>query len=91
MIPYITFHLAKNNEDMYLFSPYDIERCYGVPMSEISITKKYSEMVNNKNIRKQKINAREFFLTLAEIQFKSGYPYILFENNANRLNRIWPD
>ncbi|MFV9997901.1 MAG: hypothetical protein AB8W37_08280 [Arsenophonus endosymbiont of Dermacentor nuttalli] len=91
MIPYITFHLAKNNEDMYLFSPYDIERCYGVPMSEISITEKYSEMVNNKNIRKQKINAREFFLTLAEIQFKSGYPYILFENNANRLNRIWPD
>lgn len=89
VIPDITFHLAKNNQDMYLFSPYDIERCYGVPMSEIAITEKYSEMVNNKNIRRQKINAREFFLTLAEIQFESGYPYILFEDNANRLNPIY--
>ncbi|WGL99072.1 class 1b ribonucleoside-diphosphate reductase subunit alpha [Arsenophonus sp. aPb] len=89
VIPDITFHLAKNNQDMYLFSPYDIEHCYGVPMSEINVTEKYSEMVNNKNIRKQKINAREFFLTLAEIQFESGYPYILFEDNANRLNPIY--
>ncbi len=28
VIPDITFHLAKNNQDIYLFSPYDIERCY---------------------------------------------------------------
>ncbi|MFP3019659.1 MAG: class 1b ribonucleoside-diphosphate reductase subunit alpha [Arsenophonus sp.] len=89
VIPDITFHLAKNNQNMYLFSPYDIERCYGVPMSEINITKKYLEMVNNKNIRKKKINARKFFLILAEIQFESGYPYILFEDNANLLNPIY--
>ncbi|MGP1953284.1 MAG: class 1b ribonucleoside-diphosphate reductase subunit alpha [Arsenophonus sp. ET-KM2-MAG3] len=89
VIPDITFHLAKNNQDMYLFSPYDIQRCYGVSMSEINITEKYSEMVNNKNIHKQKISARKFFLILAEIQFESGYPYILFEDNANRLNPIY--
>ncbi|MFP3014360.1 MAG: class 1b ribonucleoside-diphosphate reductase subunit alpha [Arsenophonus sp.] len=88
VIPDITFHLAKKNQDMYLFSPYDIEQHYTVPMSEINITEKYAEMVNNKNIRKQKINAREFFFILAEIQFESGYPYILFEDNANRLNPI---
>lgn len=28
--------LARKNEDMYLFSPYDVERVYGVPFSEIS-------------------------------------------------------
>ncbi|NIA75526.1 class 1b ribonucleoside-diphosphate reductase subunit alpha [Providencia rettgeri] len=88
VIPDITFQLAKDNQDMYLFSPYDIERIYGVPMSEISVTEKYHEMVNNKGIKKYKINAREFFQTLAEIQFESGYPYILFEDTANRANPI---
>ncbi|EEG84186.1 putative ribonucleoside-diphosphate reductase, alpha subunit [Proteus penneri ATCC 35198] len=88
VIPDITFELAKRNEDMYLFSPYDVERVYGVPMSEISISEKYSEMVNNAQIRKKKIKAREFFQTLAEIQFESGYPYIMFEDAVNRANPI---
>ncbi|SUC26053.1 Ribonucleoside-diphosphate reductase subunit alpha [Providencia rustigianii] len=88
VIPDITFQLAKNNEDMYLFSPYDVQREYGVAMSEISVSEKYHEMVNNKAIKKFKINAREFFQTIAEIQFESGYPYILFEDTANRENPI---
>ncbi|MBM7824397.1 ribonucleoside-diphosphate reductase alpha chain [Arcanobacterium pluranimalium] len=88
VIPDITFDLAKRNADMYLFSPYDVERVYGVPFTEISVTEKYEEMVNDKRIRKSKINARHFFQTLAEIQFESGYPYILFEDTVNRLNPI---
>lgn len=88
VIPDITFELAKNNDYMYLFSPYDVERVYGVPFSEISVTEKYEEMVENKRIRKKKIKAREFFTTLAEIQFESGYPYIMFEDNVNKANAI---
>ncbi len=30
----------------------------------------------------------KIFQTLAEIQFESGYPYILFEDTANRANPI---
>ncbi|MCX2699137.1 MULTISPECIES: class 1b ribonucleoside-diphosphate reductase subunit alpha [Ochrobactrum] len=88
VIPDITFELAKNDEDMYLFSPYDVERVYGVPMTEISITEKYREMVDDGRIRKKKINARDFFQVLAEIQFESGYPYIMFEDTVNRANPI---
>ena len=32
VVPDITFELAKNGEDMYLFSPYDVEKVYGVPV-----------------------------------------------------------
>jgi len=74
VIPDITFELAKKNEDMYLFSPYDVERVYGVPFSEISVTEKYHEMVDDGRIRKSKINARQFFQTIAELQFESGNP-----------------
>ena len=88
VIPDITFELAKNNEDMYLFSPYDVERVYGVPFADISVTEKYYEMVDDARIRKHKIKAREFFQTLAELQFESGYPYIMFEDTVNRANPI---
>ena len=88
VIPDITFHLAKRNEDMYLFSPYEVERVYGEPFSEISVSEKYYEMVDDKRIRKYKINAREFFQTLAELQFESGYPYIVFEDTVNKANPI---
>ncbi len=88
VIPDVTFELAKNGEDMYLFSPYDVERVYGVPFGDISVTEKYREMVDDPRIKKTKINAREFFQTLAEIQFESGYPYIMFEDTVNKANPI---
>ncbi|MDP7729357.1 MULTISPECIES: class 1b ribonucleoside-diphosphate reductase subunit alpha [Mycobacterium] len=88
VIPDITFELAKKNEDMYLFSPYDVERVYGTAFADISITEKYYEMVDDGRIRKTKIKAREFFQTLAELQFESGYPYIMFEDTVNRANPI---
>ncbi|AMB59549.1 class 1b ribonucleoside-diphosphate reductase subunit alpha [Microterricola viridarii] len=88
VVPDITFELAKNDEDMYLFSPYDVERVYGVPFADISVTEKYREMVDNPAIKKSKIKAREFFQTLAEIQFESGYPYIMYEDTVNAANPI---
>ncbi|AMY68012.1 class 1b ribonucleoside-diphosphate reductase subunit alpha [Frigidibacter mobilis] len=88
VIPDITFDLAKRNEDMYLFSPHDVQKVYGVAFSEISVTEKYAEMVDDPRIRKTKIKAREFFQILAEIQFESGYPYIMFEDTVNRANPV---
>jgi len=88
VIPDITFELAKKNEDMYLFSPYDVARVYGVPFAEVNVTEKYHEMVDDGRIKKKKIKAREFFQTLAEIQFESGYPYVMFEDTVNRANPI---
>ena len=88
VIPDITFELAKKDEDMYLFSPYDVERVYGVPFADISVSEKYQEMVDDPRIKKSKMKARDFFQTLAEIQFESGYPYIMFEDTVNRANAI---
>lgn len=84
----ITLKLAAENKDMYLFSPYDVEREYGKPFVEVSITENYDDMVNNPNITKKKMKARRFFQELAEVQFESGYPYLLFEDNANKGNPL---
>ena len=88
VIPDITFELARKNEPMYLFSPYDVERVYGVPFAYISVTEKYHEMVDDARIHKTRIDAREFFQTLAELQFESGYPYLMFEDTVNKANPI---
>ena len=88
VIPDITIELAKTNEDMYLFSPYDVERVYGKPMSDISITEIYHQLVDDPRIRKSKIKARELFEKIAELQFESGYPYIVYEDTVNKENPI---
>ena len=86
VIPDIAFHLAKENKEMALFSPYDIEKVYGKPMSDISITQEYENLVNNPNISKTFIPARKLFQQIAEVQFESGYPFILFDDIANEKN-----
>src|SRR5699024_6202932 len=88
VVPDVVFEKAAKNEDLYLFSPYDVEREYGVVMSDLSITEHYNEFVENSRITKSKVNARKLLQTIAEVQFESGYPYIMFEDtvNAQHLN-----
>jgi ribonucleoside-diphosphate reductase alpha chain len=88
VIPDITMHLAKDNEDMYLFSPYDVEKVYGVPFGDISVTEKYQEMVDDPRIKKTKIKARDLLQRIAELQFESGYPYIMYEDTVNNENPV---
>ena len=88
VIPDITYELAQRGEDMYLFSPYDVAREYGVPFSEVDVTKEYRSLVENPNIRKKKVNAREFFQTVAELRYESGYPYLLNVDTANMKSNV---
>ena len=39
VVPDKFYELIKNDDIMYLFSPYDGERIYGVPFSYVDITK----------------------------------------------------
>ena len=88
VIPDITFELAKRHERMALFSPYDVERVMGKPFADVPISENYQTMVDDDRIGKTYIDAREFFMTLAELQFESGYPYMVFEDTVNRANPI---
>ncbi|WP_312998759.1 class 1b ribonucleoside-diphosphate reductase subunit alpha [Leclercia sp.] len=88
VIPDITFRLAKENADMALFSPYDVERLYGKPFGDVAVSELYDDLVADARVRKTWLNARDFFQRLAEIQFESGYPYIMYEDTVNRANPI---
>ncbi|APX71612.1 class 1b ribonucleoside-diphosphate reductase subunit alpha [Companilactobacillus allii] len=88
IVPDKYYELVKNNSDMYLFSPYSVERVYGVPFSYIDITKEYDNMVADDRIKKYKINARELEDEISKLQQESGYPYVLNIDTANRDNPI---
>ncbi|WNZ90423.1 class 1b ribonucleoside-diphosphate reductase subunit alpha [Streptococcus iniae] len=87
-VPDKFYELARNNEDMYLFSPYSIEKEYGIPFNYIDITEKYEELVANPNIAKTKIKARDLETEISKLQQESGYPYIINIDTANKANPI---
>lgn len=85
VIPSIFFELIKKDKDIVLFSPYDIKNEYDKRMSEISITDMYYELLDNPRIRKiKKVNARKLYTEIKKSQFESGYPYEMYDDNANK-------
>ncbi|BAP86244.1 ribonucleotide-diphosphate reductase subunit alpha [Paucilactobacillus hokkaidonensis JCM 18461] len=87
-VPDKFYELTEDDADMYLFSPYDVEREYNTPFSYVDITKEYDNMVANDNIKKTKINARELEDEISKLQQESGYPYVINIDTANRDNPI---
>ena len=88
VVPDKFYELIKNDDMMYLFSPYDVERIYGVPFSYVDITKEYENMVNNPEIRKSKLRARDLEQAISKLQQESGYPYIVNIDTVNKANPI---
>ncbi|MBP2100528.1 class 1b ribonucleoside-diphosphate reductase subunit alpha [Enterococcus rivorum] len=88
IVPDKFYELARKNEEMYLFSPYSVEREYGVPFSYVDITEEYDNLVANPNIRKRKIKARDLENEISKLQQESGYPYIINIDTANKSNPI---
>ena len=89
IVPDKFYELIKANADMYLFSPYSVEKEYGKPFSYVDITKEYDNLVANPNIKKYKINARDLENEISKLQQESGYPYIVNIDTANRENPVF--
>lgn len=87
-VPDKFYELARANADMYLFSPWSVEKEYGEPFSYVDITAEYDNLVANPNIRKYKISARELENEISKLQQESGYPYIINVDTANRASAI---
>lgn len=69
----IAYKLAKEDKILYQFSPYDVERVYGMPFGKVDISAEYDNMVNDERIRKvtdpqKQIKARALFQEIAKIQ-----------------------
>ncbi|MCI5775753.1 MAG: class 1b ribonucleoside-diphosphate reductase subunit alpha [Aerococcus sp.] len=88
VVPDKFYELVANDDVMYLFSPYDVERVYGQPFSYVDITEEYDNMVNNSEIKKYRIQARELEMEISRLQQESGYPYVVNIDAVNEANPI---
>ena len=88
IVPDKYYELIAKNDDMFLFSPYDVERIYHKPFSYVDITKDYDKLVNDNRIKKYKIHARDLENEISKLQQESGYPYVINIDTVNRESPI---
>ncbi len=88
LVPDIFMKLVKEGRDMYFFSPKNVYDNYNTHLDEMDLNVMYDELVDNPNIEKKKYDARHLMQTIAITQFESGYPYLVFIDNANNQNPL---
>ncbi|KAB8122091.1 MAG: ribonucleotide-diphosphate reductase subunit alpha [Candidatus Phytoplasma cynodontis] len=86
VIPDKMIELAKNNEEMAIFFPHSVFLEYGLNFVDISVEmdKWYDILLKNPKIEKKFINPRNLLQLIAHLQGESGYPYLMFCDNANK-------
>lgn len=88
IVPDKFIELAKENKHMYQFYPKNVYDNYGIHFEDITthMDKWYDILVNDKNIKKKQTSARKLLQLIAATQGESGYPYLMFVDNANRTH-----
>ncbi|MEC0488056.1 class 1b ribonucleoside-diphosphate reductase subunit alpha, partial [Bacillus glycinifermentans] len=88
VIPDKFIELARDDRDAYVFYPHTVYKEYGEHLDEMDIGEMYDKLVENPNVRKDKINPRQLLEKLAILRSESGYPYIMFEDNVNAAHAL---
>ncbi|MDV3205445.1 MAG: class 1b ribonucleoside-diphosphate reductase subunit alpha [Weeping tea tree witches'-broom phytoplasma] len=80
--------LAKKNQMMATFFPHTVFLEYGTDFADISVEMDqwYDILINNPKVKKKFINPRILLELIARLQGESGYPYLMFCDNANKAN-----
>lgn len=88
IVPDKFFELAGKGEDFYTFSPYSVYKKYNQHLDDMDIDAMYETLINDPEVEKQPHSARQFLVKIAQTQFESGYPYIVYSTEANRANPL---
>lgn len=86
IVPSKFFELAKEGKEFFMFAPHTVEREYGQTLDDLDIEVMYDELVQNPNVMKKSKDAREMLNLIAQTQLQSGYPYLMFKDNANKVH-----
>ncbi|MEK4049837.1 class 1b ribonucleoside-diphosphate reductase subunit alpha [Bacillus sp. FSL K6-2839] len=86
VVPDKFIELAREDKDYYMFYPHTVYKEYGQHLDEMDMEEMYDELVENPNVRKTKGSARKLLEKLAILRYESGYPYIMFQDNVNKVH-----
>ena len=88
VVPSKFFELAQDNKPFNLFAPHTVEREYGIALDDMDMDEMYDKLVANDNVKKREYDARDMLNTIAQTQLQSGYPYLMFKDNANKVHPL---
>ncbi|MFD1771921.1 class 1b ribonucleoside-diphosphate reductase subunit alpha [Sphingobacterium suaedae] len=88
IVPDKFMELAEKDEACYLIYPHTVMQEYGQYLDELDMDVMYDELITNPNVKKKKINARHLLVRIAQTQKESGYPYIFFKENTNKVHAL---
>lgn len=88
VIPSKFVELAKENKPFYVFAPYTVYKQYGEHLDDLDIDKVYDDLVANPYVKKRQLDPRQLLTNIARTQFESGYPYIMYRSNANKVHAL---
>ena len=88
IIPDKFMELAKKNEPFYMFYPHNVWKHYGIALDDMNMNEMYDSLVNNPLIKKREGSARDILNQIAKMQLQSGYPYLMFKDNANKVHAL---
>ena len=88
VIPSKFMELSEADEPVYIFSPYTVHKKYGIHLDDMNLDEMYDTLLKDDSIKKRAINGREMLVKIAQTQKESGYPYLMFVDNANRTHAL---
>lgn len=88
IVPSKFMELAKANKPFFMFYPHNVYKVYGKTLDDINLDEMYDDMVVNPKIRKREASARDILNQIAKMQLQSGYPYLVFKDNANKVHPL---
>lgn len=88
IVPDKFMELAKKNQPFYMFYPHNVYKHYGIHLDDMNMSDMYDVLVSDPNIKKREGSARDILNQIAKMQLQSGYPYLMFKDNANKVHAL---
>lgn len=88
IVPDKFMELAKKNEPFYMFYPHNVHKHYGIHLDDMNIDEMYDTLIADPRIKKREGSARDILNQVAKMQLQSGYPYLMFKDNANKVHAL---
>lgn len=80
--------LAIKGEKAYIFAPHTVYKATGKHLDDLAMDEWYDRLIALEGVEKREIDPRKLLNQIARTQFESGYPYVVFKDNANRVHAL---
>jgi len=88
-IPDVFMQQVKKNGKFYLFCPHEIQTVMGFNLEDFwgdEFEVKYFQCVNNANLKKEEVSARDIMKEIIKSATESGGPFLFYRDTVNKMN-----